>query len=174
MTLWTTGAAGQAALMMFPLLMIIAGAGDVMTLRIPNRLILCLLAAFPAFAYAVGMPLLIFGINVATAAAFLAAGFALFSLGLFGGGDAKLMAAAALWLGFPCVIPFVLLTAVAGGMLGLAIGILHAIHSEAEIHAPRLGSLFAGLWPDLPYGFAIAIGAILTLPLTGWTLAAGR
>lgn len=172
MTPWPL--AGQAALMMFPLLMIIAGAGDVMTLRIPNRLIMILMATFPPFAFAVGMSPLIFAIHVATAAVLLTAGFALFSLRLFGGGDAKLLAAAALWLGFPCAIPFVFFTAIAGGVLALAIGIMHAVQQEAEVQAPALGRLFTGFRPDVPYGFAIAIGAILTLPLTWWTVVAGH
>lgn len=165
-------ATAQTALMVFPLLTIIAGAGDVMTLRIPNWLVISLAAAFPAFAWAAGMTPFLFGIHVATAVALLAAGFVLFSLRLFGGGDAKLMAAAGLWLGFPCVIPFILLTAVAGGLLAGAIGIIHAIQMEASLRDSWAARLLASFRPDVPYGFAIAAGAILAVPYSFWAIAA--
>lgn len=158
--------------MVFPLLMIIAGAGDVMTLRIPNRLVICLAILFPPFAWATGMSSLLFGIHLLTAAALLAAGFALFSADLFGGGDAKLLAAAGLWLGFPCVIPFLVITAVAGGVVALAIGALYAVNMEAGMRGSRAALLLSSFRPDVPYGFAIAVGAILTVPLSWWSVVA--
>lgn len=173
MTDWSHTAAAEAALMVFPLLMIIAGAGDVMTLRISNRLVICLAALFPVFAWATGMSLLLFCIHLATAAVLLMAGFGLFSLRLFGGGDAKLLAAAGVWLGFPCALPFLMLTAIAGGLLALAIGALYSFQMEAGLRGSRLEGLISSFTPDVPYGFAIAAGAILTTPLSWWTVAAG-
>ena len=70
--------------------MIIAGAGDALSLRIPNWLTLTIFAAFFPLAWATGMPLAVFGLHVLTAVILLAVGFALFSFGFFGGGDAKL------------------------------------------------------------------------------------
>jgi len=49
----------------------------------------------------------------------LVVGFAMFARGWVGGGDAKLMAAAALWLGFEHLFAFLLWTAILGGGLAL-------------------------------------------------------
>ena len=49
----------------------------------------------------------------------LVLGFALFAAGLFGGGDAKLMAAAALWLGWSTGTSVLVFTALAGGVLAI-------------------------------------------------------
>ena len=46
-------------------------------------------------------------------------GFALFSLGLVGGGDAKLFAASCLWLGPQAISPYALYAALIGGALAL-------------------------------------------------------
>ena len=102
-----TEGVGQFFLRLFPLLMIMAGAGDVMTRRIPNALIIGTVVLFFPAALVTGMPLWIMSLHVATAALLLLLGFGLFSFGVIGGGDAKMMAAAGLWLGFPCSILFV-------------------------------------------------------------------
>lgn len=166
--------AGQLAVMVFPALVICAGAGDVLTRRIPNGLVLASLLAFVPFAMATAMPWWMVALYVATALLMLFAGYGLFLLGLIGGGDAKLVAAAGLWLGFPCVLPFLLLTALAGGVLAACMGLWFMAKFELNVrsHGPGAPSLFT---PDLPYGFAIAIGAILTTPLTWWMrMAAGQ
>src|SRR6185436_13235717 len=84
----------------FPFLMIIAGAGDALSLRIPNWLTLTIFAAFFPLAWATGMP-----------------------LGVFGGGDAKLMAAAGVWFGSTQALPFLAFTVIAGGVLAICIGL---------------------------------------------------
>ena len=54
-------------------------------------------------------------------AAVLALTFALFGFGWIGGGDAKLAAATALWLGFDTLMEYFLVASIAGGGLTLAI-----------------------------------------------------
>jgi prepilin peptidase CpaA len=80
----------------------------------------------------------------------LALGFMLFSRGLLGGGDVKLMAAISLWAGPDLALPFVFITGIAGGFISLA------------MIAPRLfvreGALLAG--PPVPYGVAVAAGGL--------------
>ena len=158
--------------MVFPLLMIVSGVGDVLSMRIPNRLIIAIAAAFLPLALATGMPMWLLGMNAATALILLAIGFALFSFGLIGGGDAKLMAASGLWLGFPCVLMFILMSALAGGVLAAAMGLMSIVRMEAGARSARLDNLFAALSPDVPYGFALASGAILTTPFSWWMIAA--
>lgn len=166
-------AAAYIALLMFPLLMIVAGAGDVLSLRIPNLLCGAIGLLFLPFAVATGMPAWLIAVHLATCLAVLVIGYGLFSLGLIGGGDAKLMAAAVLWLGLPCALLFIMYTALAGGLLAAAIGLMFMLDLEAGQRSARLNRLFAGLRPGIPYGFAIAAGAILATSSSWWMRAAG-
>jgi prepilin peptidase CpaA len=82
-----------------------------------------------------------------------------------GGGDAKLLAAAALWMGWPAVLPFLAGAAIAGG--GLAMALL-ALRSAAlrplVLGGPRWVVRLADPGEGAPYGVAIAAGALLALP----------
>lgn len=153
---------------LFPVLMIAAGASDVLALRISNRLVIGIAAAaFPA-AWIAGMPLPLFGMHMAVAAGLLAAGYGLFSFGLVGGGDAKLLAAAGLWFGGAGLMQFFIMTAMAGGALALALMAWSNFRIHAEIlKAPVLGR-FGIITPPIPYGFALAIGAVAAYPESWW------
>ena len=59
--------------------------------------------------------------HMAAAVAVLAVTFTFFAQGWIGGGDAKLAAATALWLGFDHLLPYVLYASIFGGILTLAI-----------------------------------------------------
>ncbi len=157
----------------FPFLMIIAGAGDALSLRIPNWLTLLIFAAFFPLAWATGMPLAVFGLHVMTSIILLGVGFALFSFGLFGGGDAKLMAAAGIWFGSTQALPFLAFTAIAGGVLAICVGLWSVISMSSEIHDIFWAKKLSGLKPNVPYGYAFAIGAILAFPESWWMVASG-
>jgi prepilin peptidase CpaA len=159
---------GQVAVVSFPLVMTVAGAMDVMTRRIPNGLCVFLALIFFPFALSTGMPPVFIGLHLVTAAVLLLIGYGLFVFGLVGGGDAKLLAAAGLWLGFPSVLPFVVFTALAGGVLAGCIGLWFVVNIEAGMRSEALNRILAPLAPDVPYGFALAAGAILTVPFTWW------
>ena len=88
-----------ALLLIFPALMAYAAASDLLTMTIPNRLSLALVAGFAAFAILAGLSMQAVLLHLGAGAAVLAASFALFAFGWIGGGDAKLAAATALWLG---------------------------------------------------------------------------
>jgi prepilin peptidase CpaA len=156
-----------------PILMIIAGAGDALSLRIPNWLTLAIFAAFFPLAWATGMPLAAFGLHVLTAVILLVVGFALFSAGLFGGGDAKLMAAAGIWFGSSQALPFLAFTVMAGGVLALCVALWSVISITWGTHNVSLAKKLSGLKPNVPYGYAIAIGAILAFPQSWWMVASG-
>ena len=157
----------------FPLLMIIAGAGDALSLRIPNWLTLTILAAFFPLAWATGMPLDVFGLHVLTGVILFVVGFVLFSAGLFGGGDAKLLAAAGIWFGSSQALPFLVFTALAGGVLALCVGLWSVISMSWDIHDVPWAKKISGLRPSVPYGYALAIGAILAFPQSWWMVAPG-
>jgi prepilin peptidase CpaA len=153
---------------LFPVLMIIAGTGDALSMRIPNWLTLLIAAAFFPMALLSAMPLGTFGIHLLVGAGMFAAGFVFFSLGLFGGGDAKLLAAAGLWLGWPDLVPFLVMTAFAGGALALAVAIWSAISIASETRDGTLFRRLGQIKPNVPYGYAFAVGAILAFPQSWW------
>ena len=152
----------------FPVLMIIAGASDVLTLRIPNKLTLFIaFSAFPA-AFILGMPNDALAMHAAAGAAMLVLGFGLFSFGLIGGGDAKLMAAAGVWFGWTGLMTFFTMTALAGGVLALTLIVWSNVRMHAEVVAAPVLGKFGIVKPPIPYGFAFAIGAIVAYPESWW------
>ncbi|WP_373505936.1 prepilin peptidase [Aestuariivirga sp.] len=159
---------GFLSVTVFPLLMIVAGAGDALSMRIPNWLTILIALLFFPMAFITGMPWDMILLNIGVGFGMFVAGFILFSLGLFGGGDAKLLAAAGLWLGWPDLIPFLVMTAFAGGILALCVGLWSAINVASEIKDGSIFRRLGSIKPNVPYGYAFAIGAILAFPQSWW------
>ncbi|MND79938.1 Type IV leader peptidase family protein [compost metagenome] len=151
-------------LSVMPVLVIIAGLHDLITMKIPNWISgLLILGFFPA-AFALGLPLSVVGLSVGLAVAALFVGAGMFALRWLGGGDAKLMAAVMLWLGLPGALPFLLFTAMAGGGLCLVLITARAHLQLYAVTGPAwVGRLLAPKG-DIPYGVAIAVGALLAYP----------
>lgn len=164
--------ASLCLLVVFPFLMAYAAMSDILTMTIPNRVSAALVGAFAVLAVTGGLG----GAQVAEHAVVfllvLGIGFALFSAGVIGGGDAKLAAATALWLGYAPLLDYVFNAAMLGGVL--ALGIL------ALRRHPLPG--FAAAWPfalhlhdgkvGMPYGVALAASALVTCPSAPlWRLA---
>ncbi len=133
-----------------PVFLVWAGAVDIVCRSIPNRLVLSLAACFGLFAMSAGISAAQIATHMACGCAVLICGFLLFSQSMIGGGDAKLFAATALWLGFDSLLPFLAGTALAGGVLALAYLAVGASRGQL----PR----------TIPYGAAIAAGALAVLP----------
>ncbi|NMD06457.1 MAG: peptidase [Phyllobacteriaceae bacterium] len=157
---------------LLPILMIVAALSDLTSFRIPNWLTgLTALLFFP-MAWLTGMPLGEFGWHLLAGGILFAAGFALFSFGVFGGGDAKMMAAAGLWFGTAQTMPFLVATVFAGGILAAAVALWSMFMAVVDIHGPNedagLVKVARKIKPKLPYGFALAVGAIVTYPHTWW------
>lgn len=154
-----------ALVLCLPALLLTAAVSDAMSFTIPNWIPLALLALFPVAALSMGVPLPAMALHLAVGVAALVAGMAMFALRWVGGGDAKLMAAAALWLGLPAVPEFLLAAAMAGG--GLAVVVL-TMRSAAFRPVILLGPSWVGRLADpaqgIPYGVAIAAGALIALP----------
>ncbi|MGY2047235.1 A24 family peptidase [Methylobacterium sp. JK268] len=156
--------ASLTLLVIFPFLMAYAAASDLLTMTIPNTLSLGLVLLFPVAAFTLGMPVAEAGSHVAAGGLTLALTFGLFCGGLIGGGDAKLAAATALWLGFEPLADYVLVSSLAGGILTILI-------LQLRVHPlPRL----AAGWPfaltlhdrrtGVPYGIALAVAALVVCP----------
>jgi prepilin peptidase CpaA len=158
---------------MLPVLLIVAGASDVLSLRIPNWLTALTALLFFPMAYATHMPLADFQMHLIAGAGLFIAGFLFFQLGLFGGGDAKLMAAAGLWFGTTQSLQFLFLTTLAGGVLALFVGVWSIVTMHWDIYSTEksLGSIskrILALKPNVPYGLAFAVGGIITFRDTWW------
>ena len=162
----------QAALLtVFPAIMIVAALTDATSFTIPNRLSLILLAAFLPTALALGRGPAEIGLDVAVGVCALLAGMAMFAAGWIGGGDAKLFAAAGLWLGWPALPGFLMITALAGG--GLAVLLLNARSAYVRTHLAGVPGWLDRLTTpgaDVPYGVAIAVGALAAYPQTAMML----
>lgn len=105
--------------------------------------------------------------HLLTGAAVLAGAFALFALGVFGGGDAKFLAALALWMGPGQFGPFLLLTALLGGSAAVAILALKrvlALNPALEDHAALAKPLAWARQAKLPYALPLGLAALLIGP----------
>ncbi|MFC3705075.1 prepilin peptidase [Devosia honganensis] len=150
------------ALFFFPLLMAFAASSDLLTMRISNKLVLLLAAGFVVMALLVEMPLQQFALHVLCAFVVLVVAFGMFAMRWIGGGDAKLAAATTLWLGFGLTLPYLVYTALLGGVLTLMVLMLRRLPLMPAIarfrwlerlHDPRQG---------VPYGVAMAVAGLLT------------
>jgi prepilin peptidase CpaA len=150
-------------------LMAVAAFEDLRRLVIPNGLILALCVLWPLhLALAPKLTLGAGGLATGCAAAVFFAGALLFSRGLIGGGDVKLLTAATLWAG-PAATPALLIwTGLLGGLLSLAF--LTPLGVQIAAARPLVpGSASAAAngahRVAVPYGVAIAAAAlIVTIP----------
>ncbi|CAN7622349.1 prepilin peptidase [Phyllobacterium sp. LjRoot231] len=155
-----------AILVIFPFAMVFAATSDLLSMTIQNRVPLILLISFTLLAPLTGMPWEIYGMHFLAAAAVLAATFALFAAGTMGGGDAKLMAATALWLGWNLeLVQYLLALSLFGGMLTLVIlryrsSMLARVYTERFDFMRRLAKKGEGV----PYGIALGLAGLLTFP----------
>ncbi|MNU53053.1 Type IV leader peptidase family protein [compost metagenome] len=153
-----------ALLGVMPVLVVVAGLHDLITMKIPNWLSgLLILGFFPA-ALVLGLPLTVVGLSVGLAFAALCVGAAMFALRWLGGGDAKLLAAVTLWLGLQGALPFLLFTAMAGGGLCLVLILARAHLQFYTVNGPAWVGRLLEPKGDVPYGVAIAVGALLAYP----------
>lgn len=154
-----------ALLLIFPALVVLGALRDVTSYTIPNWISgLLILGFFPA-ALVLGLTPGAVGAHVAVLGLALAIGMAMFALNWIGGGDAKLFAAAALWFGWPAVLPFLIYTAYAGGAFTLILLSLRSpLLRPYVLSGPRWFERLASQGEPIPYGVAIAAGALLAFP----------
>lgn len=153
-------------LMVFALLLLAAAWQDIQSMRISNVLSLGIVAAFAvwmASGIASGsIPVQQLAIAVGCAVAVFCVGAAGFAAGLLGGGDVKLLAASSLFAAPYLLLDFFLVTAVAGGILALAILAGAPIGPAVAAPGGNTGNLRSRLRRVLPYGPAIGIGGLYT------------
>src|SRR5215469_1581421 len=108
-------------LALFPAMMAFAASSDFLTLTISNRVSLILVGGFVALAAIGGVSAADVLSHLAAGGVVLVAAFSLFARGIIGGGDAKLAAATALWLGFDHLLPYLLYASLLGGALSVGL-----------------------------------------------------
>jgi prepilin peptidase CpaA len=153
----------------FAALTAVAALEDFRRRVIPNRIVLglCLLWLLRlTVTPAPGLAAL--GATIGGAAAIFGAGALLFSRGFVGGGDVKLLAAAALWAGAGALPALLLVTAVLGGLLSLVYLTPLGARQATARGFPRnpIGAAAMAARPaGVPYGVAIAGAAFcVTIP----------
>lgn len=155
-------------LMVFPVAMAFAGAMDFFTMTIPNRISIALIATFAIAAMLVGMPFMAVLDHVAAGVLFLAIGIFMFVMRWLGGGDAKLLAAAALWLGFANVLPYLVMVAMMGGVLAVGLLFFRAISPPVWMVGQEWAMRLHDRQGGIPYGIALAGAALWIYPSTVW------
>jgi prepilin peptidase CpaA len=155
-------------------LLALAAAWDLTSFTIPNFLSLILIGLFAVFAVVVGMPAAAVGWHALAGAAALVAGFALFAFGYIGGGDAKLFAAIGLWVGFSRsfgsepygVIEFAAIASLIGGVFALLLMSVRSFPLPAMLSGQSWLTRLHDAGSGVPYGVALAAGALVVLPHT--------
>jgi prepilin peptidase CpaA len=157
-----------AILLLLPAAVAFAAAMDLFTMTIPNRISVIMVLAFFPLAPLAGLGLYEMADHIGAGLLVLVIGVALFAGGWFGGGDAKLLAAIALWVGFDNLILYVFYVAMAGGMMALLFLTLRTMPLPklllGQPWAHRLHHRDGGI----PYGIALAAGALMVYPQTVW------
>jgi prepilin peptidase CpaA len=158
----------HALLLTFPALMAFAGSIDLLTMTIPNRVSLALVAVFPLAAGLIGLDWVALASHLGAGALMLVVGIAMFARGWLGGGDAKLLAATALWVGFDHLVPYILVAGMAGGVLAVVILMYRSIMPPLWLARQEWALRLHGARTGIPYGIALAAAGLHIYPSTGW------
>ena len=150
-------------------LLALAASSDVARHTVPNAVVSALLA-LGALAQVLDAGWSGFASGALASIVVLALGLPVWIGKRIGGGDLKLAVASAMWVGLARTPTYLLATAVAGGVLaGLCYALAgadsrNAVRANAyALHAPRIGGDVARGTVLVPYGVAIAAGAVFAV-----------
>jgi prepilin peptidase CpaA len=152
--------AAKAILVLLQLLIIGAALQDAWRLRISNLFPLAIIACFAGWVAVIG-PEIDLWQNLVAFLLCLGLGLFLFSRNWLGGGDVKLLAALALWFDLAGAGRLLIFTMMGGGLVTLLLIFCRALLPSPADKGPaamrRRG--------PIPYGLAIAVGALLAIHL---------
>ena len=159
----------------FPFCMVFAAVSDMLSMTIANRVSLLLVGTFAVVAPLTGMDWATYGWHFAAGFLVLSVTFTMFALGGMGGGDAKLLAATALWMGFSFeLLQYLVYGSLLGGLL--TIGLI--LYRGSVLSTFTGNNLFLKNFADakvgIPYGVALGVAGLLvypSTPLAQWALA---
>ena len=154
------GVVGQGlAGLLFAAALIDACLSDIREFRIQNRCSLIIVVAFAVAAPSAGFELTSILLHLAAGVAVFAAGFALYVLRAWGGGDVKLSAAVALMVGFAGLGRFAVVMALVGGLLAALALVARRLPLAKDGSVKLWGDRMASTG-HVPYGVAIAAGGL--------------
>lgn len=142
------------------IVVLLAALSDALYFRIPNLACLALALLFPLYALTAPTPLPWLH-HLGVFAIIFALGYGLYIKKLAGAGDIKLLAVLSLWAGPLYWGPFLFITALSGGVLGLGIGALALLKRQLSKEKPSV----ALAKTPIPYGVAIAVGGLCVFAL---------
>jgi prepilin peptidase CpaA len=149
-----------ALVFFFPLLVIYGAVSDLISMTIPNRITIALMAGFMIMAIWVNMDWVTIGGHWAMFALVLAVTFTLFAAGLIGGGDAKLAAGIALWMGWEHIVMYLLLAGILGGALTIMIVWIRTLPVPGGIERYQWAADFYRA-ERIPYGISLGAAALI-------------
>ncbi len=160
-------------LSIFPALALYAALFDFRHYRIPNWLNLTIFGSFFPVALILGMPwenMLWHVIGFVTVFGIMFAVYMLLPSSKFGGGDAKMISATALWIDWQNLPDFIIMTAIAGGLLAIVMWLWRVLQIEYGVWMNGDTTLrrVMSYQVKLPYGAAIAAGGIYAYTLSWW------
>lgn len=140
----------------------LAAISDLTRMTIPNAIPAILLVTFFVLAPFIGLGWPEIGMSLVAGLAVFAVCFSLFAANVMGGGDAKLLTAAACWFGFnQSLLIFVVATAFLGGVLTIAILMIRA-HANSVLAMGVALPTSLTTANKIPYGIAIAVAGFIT------------
>ena len=164
--------ASLCLLVLFPFLMAYAAASDLLTMTISNRVSVMLVAGFGLLALTAGLGWADLASHAGAFGLTLAVTFGLFCANQIGGGDAKVAAATALWLGFEPLLDYLTVASVFGGLLTLGVMVLRRHPLPGFVATLPFALRLADDREGVPYGIALAAAALVVCPSAPlWRLA---
>lgn len=148
------------------MLTLVAALEDIRRFTISNWIPAALIVLWVVYAPFSGLGWQGAGFSLLTGFGVLAAMIALWMPGWLGGGDAKLIGALALWFGWPSALTFLLLAVICGGVLAAALLLGRRFAPALPVSPERLAASPLGHGAPVPYGVAIAAGALWALPFS--------
>ena len=147
----------------FLLLLFYGSVRDVVTFEIPNYISAVSVLLFIPAAFSANFSLIEALYNFGAGAFVLLIGAALFFCNVIGAGDAKMLAAASVWAGFPGLPALLLSVSLVGGVLVLILIVFRRFKLASSwsrvdwlvnLHREKV----------VPYGVAISCGTVLIFP----------
>lgn len=154
--------AAYLALSILPLGLALASFSDLARMTIPNSISAVILVSFFLFAPFLGIDWNDIGMSLVASLAVFVVCFSLFAANVMGGGDAKLLTAAACWFGFnQSLLLFLVATSALGGILTLGVLMIRA-HSNTVLAMGVALPKSLTTAKKIPYGIAISVAGFLT------------
>jgi prepilin peptidase CpaA len=148
----------------FPTLMALSASMDLLTFTIPNRICVALGLGYVISASLLGVPVVGILLNISCALAILGITFVMFNFGLIGGGDAKLAAATAAWLGWAAILNYGLAASIFGGILTLILLGVRRVPLPAALARVAWVARLHNAGAGVPYGIALAAAGLMQFP----------